>query len=457
MSRIRKTIYILMAIALVLLSSGALPVSPVSQIDKLTPTPTMGPTPTETSVPTATPEGPTNTPEPGINIAAYPGAPLCEDSGELHDHSLFHSLWDAERGCHYDHEHGADPFTEEVANTFPMYDLHALLGNVEIGHTNPSSPAENVAKHGGFKWQVDMDAPQGCAVGFESGTVAVDAYVIEYHSFGPQSVELEARNHSSAALLRQCRPDNPADTGYIFVNQLQEFGERVMPYQGMTLPYPNNFQPEWNGAFGPYFTTECFGTDFYVGTKFIDCRNQYNTSSNNITIWTSKPTGGGARPETSMLFRFVFRARDAYQRLDARDLEHPFTWMFVCGGAVYNPVGCRYNNSSTTIHQIAGNIPAAWDGAEFDLDGRPGRVTAEGFVTRFGTWNAACTEVGVDCHPIKMIGAFVGKYSSEISIIKVSNPGPIDTPERDIYFCNGVVCSETSTGAVPSGWIGAEN
>jgi hypothetical protein len=30
-------------------------------------------------------------------------------------------------------------------------------------------------------------------------------------------------------------------------------------------------------------------------------------------------------------------------------------------------------------------------------------------------------------------------------------------PERDIYFCAGVPCSETTAGAVPSGWIGTEN
>jgi hypothetical protein len=30
-------------------------------------------------------------------------------------------------------------------------------------------------------------------------------------------------------------------------------------------------------------------------------------------------------------------------------------------------------------------------------------------------------------------------------------------PERDIYFCGDQVCAEGDPGAVPSGWIGAEN
>src|SRR5512141_2057289 len=30
--------------------------------------------------------------------APYPDAPLCPDTGEAHDDSLFHTLWDAKRG-----------------------------------------------------------------------------------------------------------------------------------------------------------------------------------------------------------------------------------------------------------------------------------------------------------------------------------------------------------------------
>jgi hypothetical protein len=30
-------------------------------------------------------------------------------------------------------------------------------------------------------------------------------------------------------------------------------------------------------------------------------------------------------------------------------------------------------------------------------------------------------------------------------------------PSHNIFFCNGVVCGEHDSGAVPSGWIGAQN
>jgi hypothetical protein len=77
---------------------------------------------------------PTVDPMPG---APYPEAPLCPDSGELHDNSLFHTLWDSARGCHYDHEHGQNPFAPEVAAAFPGLDLQTLIGGVGVGHTNP--------------------------------------------------------------------------------------------------------------------------------------------------------------------------------------------------------------------------------------------------------------------------------------------------------------------------------
>src|SRR4030095_7167145 len=103
-------------------------------------------------------------------------------------------------------------------------------------------------------------------------------------------------------------------------------------------------------------------------------------------------------------------------------------------------------------------MPELWDNFEgFDIDPEVGRITAEGFTTRFGLLSLSCTAPGPDCHPIKLVRAFPGRYGAELSAAKVSNPTPEDTPERDMYFCSGVVCSETSAGAVPSGWVGPEN
>ena len=143
---------------------------------------------------------------PATTLSPYPDAPLCPDSGELHDTGLFHTLWDSTRGCHYDHEHGQNPFTPELAATFPEFDLRGLLGSVGVGHTNPSSPMENTHKHGGFKWQITIPHPNSCA-GHEGSTIGVDASVIQYHAFGDYSIEFQSRVHSVVALMRACRRD----------------------------------------------------------------------------------------------------------------------------------------------------------------------------------------------------------------------------------------------------------
>jgi hypothetical protein len=107
-----------------------------------------------------------------------------------------------------------------------------------------------------------------------------------------------------------------------------------------------------------------------------------------------------------------------------------------------------------------GEIPLEWDNlAEFDTDPREGRITADGYVTRFGDLNLACTTPGTDCHPIKLVEAFTGPYLSQFSLVPGEKAGfsAGNLPERDIYFCNGVLCAESSAGAVSSGWIGPSN
>lgn len=396
-------------------------------------------------------------------IAPYPSAPLCPDSGESHDHSLFHTLWDETRGCHYDHEHGANPFTSEVASVFPGFDLQALIGDVGIGHTNPSSEMENTHKHGGFKWNVQLHHPQTCA-GFEGATTGVDGSVIQFHGFGDYSIEAEGRIHSTVALLRQCRTSNPTDYGYVFVNQLQDYGQRITPYQGVILPYPNQPIPAYSSPFGPYLSFDCLDL---IAPHDIRCRSSFAQATSANSNWTSKVTGStpknpiGGHSDTSPVFRLLWRVRDTYQLIDWNDQDYPFTFRFICGDAVYDPAACKFNNSTTQVHEVAGVIPVAWDNLSgWDTNSAVGRITAEGYVTTLGAINPSCAAPSTegDCFPIKLVDAFTGAYGSVLVFTNTKgiNIVPVN-PERDIFFCNGVVCSETSTGAIPSGWIGAGN
>lgn len=416
----------------------------------------VSPSATDTAVPT--PNQPATPFIETTGIAPYPDAPLCPDSGEAHDNSLFHTLWDGVRGCHYDHEHGQYPFTAEVAAAFPDFDLRALLGPgaAGVGHTNPSSAMENTHKHGGFKWNVQLEHPEGCAP-FEGSTLGVNGSVIQYHAFGDYSVELEGGIHSAAALIRQCYPDNPTDYGYMYVVQHVNYGQRVTPYQGTLIPYANNPEPGYDTALGPYLTIDCVGNVPQCRESLDYIRNHHAAVN---SIWTSKAPRRLV-DSGSPLFQLLFRLRDAYQVFDWNDFEYPFTFQFVCSpdGLNYDPLGCEYNNTTTQIHEIAGIIPADWDNlAGFDSDPEVGRITAEGFVTRFGDLNPACVAPGEDCHLIKLVRAFVGYYGSILVFTEGKGENIVPyLPERDIYFCGGRVCTEGDSEAVASGWPGQHN
>lgn len=452
-------------------TTGAASSSIMGLLLTLKPTPVRSPTPRPTKIvvspaatsspipgPNQTAIAPTSTltsgpPRPG---APYANAPLCP----THDPTKWHGLWDAARGCHYDHEHGQNPFTPEVAAEFPGFDLRALLCGLEVGTCLPSGPTEHTHKHGGFKWNVQLQDPQGCA-GFEDATIGVNGSAIQYHGFGNLSMELEASIHSVVALLRQCKTDNPNDYGYVFVSQHVSYGEVASPYQGDLMNYPYYSVPPYDPSFGPYLTIGCIGQKL-PGQRGACRANLAQAQANNADAnWTSKPTGPGPKPLTSSLVQLFWRERDTYQMFDWRDQTYPYTFLWLCSpdGSSYVQAGCRYNNSTTQVHEIQGTIPASWDNlAGFDTDPRPGRITAQGYVTHFGELNTACTTAGTDCEPIKLVQAFVGKYGSVLVFTpdKGTNIVPY-LPERDIYFCGGVQCSETSPGAVPSGWIGAEN
>lgn len=457
-----RTSFIILVMFLVMAQGCASTLGPdqvaTAVASTLTALPSHGLPETDIPVPVGTPKQPPALAiTPKGAIAPYPDAPLCADSGEAHDNSLFHALWDNAHGCHYDHEHGQNPFTSDVAATFPGFDLWTLLGNVGIGHTNPSSPMENTHKHGGFKWQVLLDHPHGCE-GYQGSKIGVSASAIQYHNLGDYSIEFEARVHSALALMRQCQTDNPTDYGYLYIVQHLDYGQRVVPYQGVALPYPDAPNPAYDPRRGPYFTLDC------IEGNGKECRpsRQYvlDHNANANSIWTSQPdnlVGSG-----SHLFQLLFRVRDNYQLLDYSDQTYPLTFVWLCSkdnGLTYSPIpGCRYNNSSGRIHEIYGIIPSEWDNlVGLDSDTRLGRITGEGFVTRFGDLNLECTTSGPDCHPIKMIQAFVGYYGSQLIAGKTDQFGSESQPERDIYFCGTQVCWEGESGATSSGWIGQNN
>lgn len=427
-----------------------------------TDTPTLAPSDTATATPqdtaTATETlSATDTATPQAIYTPWPGAPACAE----HDNNTFHTLWNSDLGCHYDHEHGDNPFTPAVDAVFPG--LLAFNCGFEIGVCQPSSPLENILKHGGFKWDVQLTLPEPC-VPFDNATVGANAAVVEYHSFGDEGIELEARAHSAVVFVRQCNLANPNDTGLVYAGTLQDYGQRIVPYQGAVVGYPNQPDPSYLSQFGPYLSTDCVG-------NVIQCRSSLAFAvSHNVpvnSIWTSKPTGLSGAPQFNLgtkVFQLLFRLRDGYRLFDWNDQEWPFTFLWMCstdGGLTYDAhmPGCRWNNSTTQVQEIQGEVPPAWDNLEgFDTNPVVGRVTADGYTDAAGNLTGPCLPGG-GCYPIHLLNAFVGKWGAILVFdpdTKGENVTPIE-PERDIYFCGQAVCDENDPGALASGWIGATN
>jgi len=460
--------FLILAAALMLITAAVskspifntnLPVIDSALMDTTVPTdtPTPGDTSTPMPAPTDTPSPPDPSATPVVIFTPYPDAPLCPDTATAHNNSLFHTLWDSARGCHYNHEHGQNPFTPSVDAVFPG--IQSFLCGVQIGSCNPSSPAENTTKHGGHKWHVQLQLPQPC-VPFESATVGANAAVVEYHTFGDEAIELESRTHSAVIFVRQCKTTNPSDTGLVYAGTLQDYGQRIIPYQGTVMGYPNQPIPAYNSSAGPYLSTDC------VNGGVIQCRSSLAFAvSHNVpvnSIWTSKPTyPNRAGSFGTRVFQLLFRLRDGYRLFDWNDQTYPFTFLWMCssdGGSTYNPAGCHWNNSTTQAQEITGIVPVTWDNlAGFDINPAVGRITANGFTDSAGNLSGPCLPGG-GCYPIHLVNAFVGQWGAVLVCTdgKCGNVVPIE-PSRNIFFCAGLPCAETSAGAMPSSWIGNIN
>lgn len=443
-------------------------------------TPTRTPAPSNTPVPpTVTPTAtitptlpasatPLPTPTARAQTTPFPAAPLCLDSGEFHDVSLWHGPWNPVSNCHYDHEHGDDAYTPQVASHFPGFDFKLLQGNVEIGHLNPSSPRENAwdGKHGGGKIQVDLDVP---CISFESSVNCVTDSIVQYHWFGNMAVEMESRIHSVVAQERICVIANPTDCGIFFGIQFVDLGQRVFQYQGELADYSllagcgsivtscqPNPEPPYAVNLLSYFTGDRVGGCVGCRASLAFIRDR---KLNVNGTWTSK--GDDEIGSGSKRIQFLGRDADMYQVKFDSDKAYPFTFWFVCSGAdplVYVPAGCRYTNSTTRLHELAGDFPLAWD----TLDGVSDQhLTGQFYLTAFGDMNPSCQVVGTDCFPWKFEHVPLGKWGGALPGSKISNPTCESNPSRNIWFKNGIWlpggCASADPLAVPSGWIGAQN
>ena len=205
----------------------------------LIPTPTDMPLPTETLMPTEIP---------GIPGDPYIDAPLCV----MHDMNAYHTLWNSELGCHYDHQHGDNP--HDVDNIFGTQAYEWMGGEVSYPwQTFSAAGLENNLKHYGYIWVVRTPEDigtcysqygDGCFMAFRSLVhfLASDADAkVLYHSVWTEALVCTEANSTDCGIIRH---GGWQYTGDLYVDDILIKDELPPLYrapQANKLHYTNSF------------------------------------------------------------------------------------------------------------------------------------------------------------------------------------------------------------------------
>lgn len=167
--------------------------------------------------PTPTPEPPTPTPEPPTGpVEPYADAPACA----THDAREFHTLWNSELGCHYDHTHGDNP--HELDDIFGTEVFDLMGGEISYPWHTPGENEE--IKHKSYYWLVRRDLP--CYSQFSEGClIHVRAFVHnDLHN-------VYATHHSSLVEAWVCSEADPTNCGRFLVSGHSATGDLMIDNQ----------------------------------------------------------------------------------------------------------------------------------------------------------------------------------------------------------------------------------
>jgi hypothetical protein len=296
----------------------------------------------------------------GTPIAAqtppYPTAPACP----THNSRVWHGLWDAVRGCHYDHHHGDNP--RAVDDLFGP-SLFRLMGG-EISHpwqTFSDSGTENQLKHAGYFWHVRRDIPRD-----PNQAAWVKHFRVLVHQH-PTGRDAEVRFHSG--VLEAVVTDTTGEDGYIQIPGMWiDFGDLVV--DGVTT--------------------------LDVGTTNEPGRHKQHSATNPQIIWyganeaTHTPDARGRIPRG-----FVSISTSVHDMWDHTNPAAPSaTTDYTC----YPNPRCRANATVLRPHLIAVHMPRLlWPLLDPEGDGV---ANWEGYTDRYGVPVSSCGGTGLDCVPV---------------------------------------------------------
>ena len=398
-----------------------------------TPTPTAGlptteptgiPSPTAVTTPGATnTPGPTATTPPEGDIEPFADAPLCPDSGEDHDKSVFHTLWDSVRGCHYDHAHG---------QTLQQWAVD-LFGDIaqRIGRTISypwQTARENELKHQGYIVQQQDVRQYDCRPSLNNDG-GVDAYIFQIHGVGISHGKL-ARNHSFFAAVNLCHVDH-GYAGQMITGGHADFGQLISPYKepGSFVSYPR-------------FPEQLYGVDPppYVGEA-----QNVDQNRNHVETWNSayrKNTSPHVDEHQLMGFAFTIHS--------PVDFVDPATRL--TGNPVFVPFSFPgHDSSSYFLYQVEVVVP-------FELAGPDGLVNFQGFTDVRGNISATCQYESEVCVPLVFVDAIPGEYTVNLTAsfreeLGIQPGSPEHHLDHDVCFLGDSAAPCLEQGAVSSGWI----
>lgn len=295
---------------------------------------------------------------PGIQlIDPYPGAPACTD----HDPEVWHGLWNAELGCHYDHEHKDDP--RSVDDIFgPVgefyngqeisYPWQTFVGANE-DYPDPPAPGQNMLenefKHTGYGWLVRRDIA-GCTLAYAP---CIHDARIQIHAL-LSAHDATVRYHSALIEARILNTDGSYGLakmgGWYDFSCLYVDGARV-PLSG----------------------------DPSDGCS-MNARRSHSSTSGQLR-WYGEHNEEGM-PVTS---RLSITTLDAW---GVTDPANPGQLNFTCPD-----YRCIENGSNMSLHQLFLAFLPILD------DDNDGRLNGLYYTDRYGYLAGGCTEAGLDCVP----------------------------------------------------------
>lgn len=334
-------------------------------------------------------------------IAPYPAAPLCP----THDDRAYHGLWDAARGCHYNHTHGDNP--HELDGLFGT-EIYSWFGG-EISYpwqTFSASGTENQLKHEGYYWIVRSNIP--CPANATEGCVTDFRLLMHMHADGHDT---GVRYHSYFVQKRVCpNPNNSTQNGCGIATSggWQDTGD-LLVNGNLTIDVPGNG----------------------------NCHKQHR-STDGMAVWYPCQRWGLEGPDG--LFRESVAIHNEWDRTSTDPAQVAVYTDTVC----YPNPRCTSNGTFLRPHLIQLDIPANPIEDLFDPDNNNIVESFNGFTTPYGVVDPACTEVSAVCVPLQLTNI----RTNLTYAYRDTDPGR----SYDVWFCGGVQCTMTSPGRVTSNW-----